>query len=154
MVTEIRQRLRDTAGDESGISLVEVLVVIMIIGMIAAIGVPSFACEKTRAEDASSKALARTAAAAMEAYAHDNLGAYDGANGTKLNQINSEIPSSVVVATQANCSPDYCYRITTPANASTGNTFVLTKEGDGSLLSSCTTEGTGGCPTGGRWSAE
>jgi prepilin-type N-terminal cleavage/methylation domain-containing protein len=148
------KRARERASNESGISLVEVLVVIMIIGMIAAIGVPSFACEKTRAEDASSKAMARTAAAAMEAYAHDNLGAYDGANGTKLNAINSEIPSSMVVSTQANCSPDYCYRITTPPNPSTNNTFVLTKEGDGSLLSTCTTQGTGGCPSGGVWAAE
>jgi type II secretory pathway pseudopilin PulG len=135
----------------------EVLVVIMMIGILAAVVAPGFNCQKGRAQDSLGKSQARTAASAMESYANDNLGAYDGATASVLHSINAQIPSNIGVNAFANCSGDgntTCYWVESPADPITGNKFKLTKKTDGRLLSDCTTRSRGGCPSNGKWNAE
>src|SRR5216684_238964 len=67
-------RLRQRSKDEGGFTLIELLVVILIIGILAAIAIPSFLNQKTKATDASAKELARTAQTAAETYATDHHG--------------------------------------------------------------------------------
>lgn len=154
MLKQVRKR----AEDESGFSLSEALVVMMIIGILAGIAAPSFVCQKQKADDSSSKALTRAAASAMEAYANDNLGAYDGATASILNSIEPSVPSSMEVTAYASCSggtgSDTCYMVKSPANPTSGNRFWLTKKADGKLESDCSTHSVGGCPSNGKWSAE
>jgi prepilin-type N-terminal cleavage/methylation domain-containing protein len=151
------KRALERGKDESGFSLQELIIVALILGMLAAVGLPSFVCQKQRAHDSASKAITRAAAAAMEAYANDNLGAYDGATATILHGIEPTVPSSMEVTPYANCSGDSgttCYVVKSPPNPTSGNRFWLTKKTNGALLSDCSSHQIGGCPADGRWSSE
>ena len=147
------KRVCKRTNDESGFSLPEILVVVMIIGALAGIAAPSFVCQKQKADDSRLKAQARAAASAMEVYANDNLGAYDGATGTILNTINSEVPANLVVVAGAGCPSEVCFSVKTQPSQG-GQRFELIKKPDGRLLSDCTPKGDSGCPSSGKWSAE
>jgi prepilin-type N-terminal cleavage/methylation domain-containing protein len=160
-------RLRHRAGEESGWSMVELLVAMMILGIITAIAVPSFANQREGGDDASTKAIARATGAAMEAYAQDNLGAYDGVDDTRIGEIDSSIPvNQIDVTGVANCGfLNICWVVDAfPPPGVNGTKFELIKLKDGSYLANCDTDSTqsgwqhgssgngeGGCPSDGDW---
>jgi type IV pilus assembly protein PilA len=84
-------KLRRRAEDEKGFTLIELLVVILIIGILAAIAIPTFLNQKSKANDSAAESLARNAATAMETYATTNNGGYTGASVAALNSIEPNI---------------------------------------------------------------
>jgi type II secretion system protein G len=58
--------------DSKGFTLIELLIVVVIIGILAAIAIPQFASTKEKAFDATAKSDIRNAMAAEEAYYADN----------------------------------------------------------------------------------
>jgi type IV pilus assembly protein PilA len=89
-MTRVRKRLQ---GDD-GFTLIELLVVILIIGILAAIAIPSFLNQKTKAYDASAKELARTAQTTAETIGTDNGGLYTTLSPANLNTYESTIQTS------------------------------------------------------------
>ena len=81
MILKLRQRM---AQEESGFTLVELLVVMLILGLLAAIAIPAFFNQRDKARDAQAKVFDRTAETAMETYATDNGGTYNGATRAAL----------------------------------------------------------------------
>ena len=63
---------------QEGFTLIELLIVMLIIGILAAIGVPKFSSSKERAFITTMKADLRNLATAQEAYLYDNGNYYSG----------------------------------------------------------------------------
>ncbi|HEV7584643.1 MAG TPA: type II secretion system protein, partial [Solirubrobacteraceae bacterium] len=89
-------RLRQRSSDEGGFTLIELLVVILIIGILAAIAIPSFLSQKSKATDSQAKELARTAQTTAETIATDNGGSYAKVSKTEEKAYEPSIQTSVV----------------------------------------------------------
>jgi len=67
---------------KKGFTLIELLIVVVIIGILAAIAIPKFSQTKEKAYVASMKADLRNLATYEESYAADNNGTYFAGNGS------------------------------------------------------------------------
>ena len=136
-------KLRVRAQSESGFTLVELLVVMLILGLLAAIAVPAFFNQRDKAADAKAKTTAKTTQTAIETFATDHGGKYTGATLGDLQTIEPTIPSSgVSIGTPG----DKTYTIV--STASTGHTFTIDRASTGAVTYPCTVAGEGGCPGG------
>jgi type IV pilus assembly protein PilA len=142
-------KLRSRAQDEKGFTLIELLVVILIIGILAAIALPAFLGQRSRAQDTEGKSAVREAQTAMETYYTDNQ-TYVGANQAAIQDIEASLKSGAGASIAPSGLTATAYSLT--ATAKTGNTFTIVKADDGTVTRSCTRTNTkGGCPTSLAW---
>jgi type IV pilus assembly protein PilA len=152
-------RLRQRSSEEGGFTLIELLVVILIIGILAAIAIPSFLSQKSKASDSSAKELARTAETTAETYATDHGGAYAGLTTQALKEYEPTIQTAAgngnafmegagatAVVNSGAGSATEGFEVT--ATATDGHTFTIKKEG-GTVTRTCTPAGKTGSEGGG-----
>ena len=142
-------RLRQRSSDEGGFTLIELLVVILIIGILAAIAIPSFLNQKSKAYDASAKELARTAETTAETYATDHEGGYLSMTLGELEKYESGLKkcatnpptgnACVVPVAKATATE---YEVTTEA-VNTGDKFTITRNSTGEISRTCKSSATG-----------
>ena len=101
LISKAQQRLRK---EEQGFTLIELLIVLVIIGILLAIAVPSYLGFKDRAEKKAAASNVRAAIPAAEAYYADN-GNYSWANLAALQAIDKGISSTLVAFGDAD---SYC----------------------------------------------
>jgi type IV pilus assembly protein PilA len=151
MLLKLRQRM---AREESGFTLVELLVVMLILGLLAAIAIPSFFNQRDKAKDSDAKEAARTMQTAVETWATDHGGEYNGTRvptAADLRTIeptlnNATFADADITATATSYS--------VAATSDTGNEFTIYRYTNGQLDSDCTTHSDAGCPSDGVWAAE
>ncbi len=163
------RKLRRDGKREEGFTLIELLVVILIIGILAAIAIPSFLNQKSKANDASAKELARTAETVAETFSTDHNGDYSGLNtggAATIVGLEPSVPECTVTAGYSSatgagnngaCLANNVTGTTTGYTVQTvstdGNTFTITRAG-GVITRTCTPttagSGSGGC-VGGTW---
>jgi type IV pilus assembly protein PilA len=135
---------RSGARGESGFTLIEVLVVVVIIGILAAIALPLFLNQKNQAGDADAKSLVRGASGVLESYAATE-DAYDMTRA----EILEEAPElSTARAWHSDTTKEY-YEISVTSDS--GNVFRIQRDEGTSAILTCTTPGRGGCPSDGLW---
>jgi type IV pilus assembly protein PilA len=133
---------------ERGFTLIELLIVMLIIGILAAIAVPSFLNQRSKAQDAEAKSAARAAATALEVYFQDNE-SYVGVDADALVDIEGSLEQArglVVEGTE----DGYTLTVESAAGAAGGGPFMIERDGE-DVVRTCTTAGRGGCPDAGGW---
>jgi type IV pilus assembly protein PilA len=143
------QRLRQRLSNEGGFTLIELLVVILIIGILAAIAIPAFLSQTSKANDSAAKTQVGTLQTTEEAYASENNGSFVGGTLAELEKIEPTLKDTTTATAAVGTLGAEEFEVKSTAKGS-GDVYTL-KNIKGTITRTCTPVGKGGCSAGGTW---
>lgn len=130
---------------EQGFTLIEILVVLLITVILAAIALPLFINQRAKGQDADAKASASVVAGAMEVY-HQDHDSFAGADVDAL----AQIEPTVRQARGLDIDSDAVSYTLAVDSASGNGPFTIERTLD-ETTRTCGHPGEGGCPENGHW---
>jgi prepilin-type N-terminal cleavage/methylation domain-containing protein len=132
-----RRLCRWTSG-EGGFSLIEVLVTILIVAILAAIAIPAFLSQKSKASDSAAVTQAQTAQTAAEAYSTENSGSYKSVSVVLLEKIEPTLKdkssAKLLKAEEKSTGSGY---LVEAESVATKDTYTLERTSTGTLTRTC-----------------
>jgi type IV pilus assembly protein PilA len=142
-------RLRQRLSNEGGFTLIELLVVILIIGILAAIAIPAFLSQTSKANDSAAKTQVGTLQTTIEAFASEHNGSFAEATLPELKKIEPTLNDTTTATAGLGAVTSESFTVSSTAK---GTSAVYTlKSTAGSVERTCTPLGKGGCSATGSW---